>query len=224
MFSLKSIEVILFDWDGTLIDSLSVKAGNAGRLFARVWGLSPESVARSYRKHSGIPRRQLFDAILLDHGLPPLEEELFAELSRQFSALNLQALSDGQILLPQTKQTLQKLVKAGLRLYVSSSAEPTEIEQIATNLGIRTYFQEILGSRGEFTKGKPHVKYVLQKEKTHPHKIAFIGDDLADIRLGRQAEVVTIGKAGTQPRAALEAAGADQVIDQIEELSDLFLE
>lgn len=221
---MKSVKVILFDWDGTLIDSLSVKAQNAGRLFAQVCGLSPESVSQAYRRHSGIPRRQLFDAILFDHGLPALDEARFSELSQQFSALNLQALSGAQILRRQTKQTLSKLVEADLRLYISSSAEKAEIEQIAQNLAIRRYFQEILGSKGEFTKGKPHVAYVVQKEAITVQEVAFVGDDLADIRLGHQAGVLTIGKAGTQPRPALEAAGADWVINEIEELLDLVLE
>lgn len=223
MLPVKTVRVILFDWDGTLIDSLAIKAHNAGHLFAQIWGLSSISVTQSYRRHSGIPRRQLFDAILSDHGLSPLEDERFVELSQRFSALNLEALSDRQILRSDTRETLQKLVEASLRLYISSSAEAAEIEQVAHNLGIRGYFQEILGSKDTFAKGKPHVEYVLRKEKITAHEAAFVGDDLADIRLGRQAGVFTIGKAGTQSRAALEAAGADKVIDEIEELLDLFL-
>ncbi len=222
--SLKSVKVILFDWDGTLIDSLSIKAQNAGQLFAQTWGLSPESVAQSYRRHSGIPRRQLFDAILSDHRLPPLGDEQFVELSRQFSLLNLRALCDGEILRAETRDTLRRLAEQGLRLYVSSSAEAAEIEQIAQNLGIRRYFQEILGSKGKFTKGKPHVDYILQKEQVTKQEVAFVGDDLADIRLGRQAGVITIGKSGTQSRTILEASRADFVIDEIESLLALFLE
>ncbi len=218
---MKSIKVILFDWDGTLIDSLSVKAQNAGRLFAQVWGLEPASVTRSYLKHSGIPRRQLFNAILADHGLPPLAEDRFTELSQQFSTLNLECLYDKKILSAKTREALQKLTEAGFRLYISSSAEAAEIEQIAEKIGIRQYFQEILGSKGEFTKGIPHVKYVLQQEDRKADEVTFVGDDLADMRLGNEAGIMTIGKSGTQPPSLLKAAGAQKTIDEIAELLDL---
>ncbi|HZD56304.1 MAG TPA: hypothetical protein VE136_06260, partial [Anaerolineales bacterium] len=75
--------VLLFDWDGTLINSLDIKVRNAGLLFAETFDLDPAGVEAAYRRHSGIPRQQLFDAICVDNGLSPLTGEIFMPLSER---------------------------------------------------------------------------------------------------------------------------------------------
>jgi len=53
--------IIVFDWDGTLIESLPLKIRNAGRLFEETFGVPRAGIEAAYRVHSGIPRRQLLD-------------------------------------------------------------------------------------------------------------------------------------------------------------------
>ena len=79
--------IVLFDWDGTLIDSLPAKVRNAGRLFEQEFGLSPEAVALAYRRVSGIPRKQLFASICADNGLPPLDDNAYQQLSQRFTEM-----------------------------------------------------------------------------------------------------------------------------------------
>ena len=54
--------IVLFDWDGTLINSLEIKIRNASMVFHEILGANPEKIGEAYRHYSGIPRRQLFEA------------------------------------------------------------------------------------------------------------------------------------------------------------------
>jgi phosphoglycolate phosphatase-like HAD superfamily hydrolase len=217
--------VLLFDWDGTLINSLDIKVRNAGLLFAETFDLDPAGVEAAYRRHSGIPRQQLFDAICVDNGLPPLTGEIFMPLSERFSLMNLEAMSNPNtrgLISPGTYQALHSLNKLGCPLYISSSADPDEVQKAAASLGLASFFQEIMGSSPGFTKGRQHVEHVIRAQNTLPEQIAFVGDEPADIILGRDAGVTTIAKTGTYSREDLTKVNPDYIIASLSDLPELF--
>ena len=229
MISLKKkIRAVLFDWDGTLVNSLDIKIRNAGKLFQQEFDLSPQKVEEAYRFHSGIPRRQLFTAILADMGKPDLEGEEFKNLSREFSKLNTKALSDPtlpELIPPATPLILNSLQEKGCLLFISSSAATEELQQIAASLGLSHYFfasgGEIMGSRPGFNKGVDHVSHVCEKYELSRDELLFVGDDLSDIRLGHEADVMTIVRMGTYPLDVLKDYNADAVIQSLEEITSL---
>jgi len=211
----------MFDWDGTLVDTLETKIRNAGALFEEVFGINPESVEAAYRQHSGLPRRRLFEAILQDLNLPDLHDDTYQILSQGFTEKNQAALtpSNREQLVPQdTLFALEALSQRGFPLFVSSSAEPGEVRQIARDLDLDHYFVAILGSQPGFSKGRDHVNYVLTKINASPSKIVFVGDEPADVLLGREAGVLTVAKAGTYPPERLSDEGADAVVGSLGEL------
>lgn len=213
--------VVMFDWDGTLIDSLEIKIANAAHLFEASFGVPAEQVKAAYRRHSGVPRRQLFALICRESGLPELDETRFEQLSQRFTALNLAAMSGAQaqeLVSPDTRSTLQTLASRGYPLYVSSAADPGEIRKIARAVGLESYFQDILGSLPGFGKGRQHVEHVLQEQHAQRQAVVFIGDDPADIDLGHAAGVLAIAKAGTFPPERLAERQPDHIIFSLSEL------
>ena len=226
--SSKKIHAVLFDWDGTLVNSLDVKIRNAGQLFQQEFDLSSEKVEEAYRTHSGIPRRQLFNAILSDLGKPALEADEFNNLSSKFSKMNTMALSDSTLpgLIPaDTPVILKSLQDKGCILFVSSSAATEELQHIAASLGLAQYFSisggEIMGSRPGFNKGVDHVNHVCEKYALVRDEVLFVGDDLSDIRLGHEAGVMTIAKMGTYPFEVLKDYNADAVVESLHEITSL---
>ncbi|HKZ44019.1 MAG TPA: HAD family hydrolase [Anaerolineales bacterium] len=222
------IRAILFDWDGTLVNSLEVKIKNAGTLFQKVFDLLPVKVEEAYRRHSGIPRRQLFDAILADLGRPALETGEFDSLSSRFSEMNTKALSDPALpgLIPAaTPSVLKTLQEKGCFLFISSSAATEELKEIAGSLGLSKYFLEaggeIMGSYPGFNKGKDHVNHVCQKYGLAREELLFVGDDLSDIRLGHEAGVMTIARVGTYTEEELKDYNADAVVQTLDEITAL---
>lgn len=228
MTKVRHVKAVLFDWDGTLVDSLPVKVHNAGRLFQQVYGLIPDRVERAYRTHSGVPRRQLFDAILGEFGLAGMDEATFQNMSADFSAMNREALTepgmDG-VVRPGSRETLGHLLDLGCRLFVSSAADGAEVRFLADQLGMSVYFDrsggEVLGSRTGFGKGRGHVEYICREYHLKPRSLLFIGDDLADIRLGREAGIFTVSLAGSCEKETLLAGGAQVVVNSLDELMNL---
>ena len=223
---MKLVRAVLFDWDGTLVNSLDVKIRNAGILFHQRFDLSPEGVEKAYRVHSGIPRRQLFDTILADLGQPPLFDASFASLSKAFSDKNREALRDRNRLglLPNsTLLGLENLLQTGCLLFVSSSADTDEVRDIAESLRLADYFKlsggDIFGSRPGFNKGSQHVEHICASHQLSVNELVFVGDDPADIRLGQAAGVFTIAKSGTYSAVALQAYKPDAIINSLDELT-----
>jgi len=213
-------DAILFDWDGTLVNSLDLKVHNAGVLFNDRFGYSTASVEKAYRTHSGVPRRVLFDAISLDVGDRTLSDNEYEELSSAFTELNLSNLTSGY-LFSDTIETLDYLKGCGIKLFVSSSAIPEDVTASATNLGISDSFVEVLGSFEGFGKGIEHVSYVCEKYNLKKRNIIMVGDESADINLAKAAEVYSVAKVGSLEKSELSELGANKIISSLSELSEL---
>jgi phosphoglycolate phosphatase-like HAD superfamily hydrolase len=212
--------IIVFDWDGTLIESLPLKIQNAGQLFEENFCVRRAAVEAAYKIHSGIPRRQLFEAICADNGLPALTDDQFDSLSAEFTFRNQRSLSGMQVSVEVTF-TLGTLRAKGYPLYVSTSAAPDEVQAIAESLVLSHYFEDILGSKNEFTKGLMHIEHILLQQPVGKGKIWFVGDEPNDVILGKQAGVRTVVKLGSHPRERLAAAEPDYIIENLSELIPL---
>jgi phosphoglycolate phosphatase-like HAD superfamily hydrolase len=218
--------IVLFDWDGTLITSLDLKVQNAAALFAGEFQVSPQAVEKAYRRYSGIPRQQLFNAICWEIGLPVLDEAGFQVLSAAFTRMNRETMERhaSRLAPADTTLALEALAARGCPLYVSSSADPEEIRAVARMVGLQKYFCEILGSTPGFRKGKEHVEYVQRRYGPGNYRIAFVGDEPADVRLGREAGALTIAKTGTCSAEILRQERPDRIITSLLEIPTILLE
>lgn len=209
---------LMLDWDGTLIHSLPLKIENAGRIFARRYGVEAGAVRTCYARHSGIPRRQLFERIAEETLGRPLEEEEFSALSHAFSAANRAVVVERGALRPGTRDTLEALHAYGCRLFVSTAAAPPEVEPLAQHFGVTPLVDGVFGSRPGFGKGPEHVDFVCRTHGLDRTLLAGVGDDVSDLRLFREAGILPIGITGTESRDVLLGHGAEHVIDRLDEL------
>ena len=211
---------VLFDWDGTLVDTLPQKVRNAGRIFGDILGHDPHMVEQAYRRYSGIPRRALFDAIAVAVGDLPLKDRVYAQLSKGFSALNQMSTGVDHVF-PGVPATLSGLRSVGLTLIVSSSAVPEDIAHGVEATGLARHFADAWGSEDGFAKGPGHVSHACQKYGLQPWDICIVGDEPADIRLARDANARSVALEGTRSRGELAALEPDGVISEIAELLSL---
>ena len=208
----------LLDWDGTLIDSLPLKIENAAWLFSTRCGAAPDAVKASYRRHSGMPRRELFNRIAAECIGHRLSDHEFEALSHAFSEANLRTIATKGALRPNVRSALDTLQQRNCLLFVSTSASQQEVALLAQHFGLDTYFAELLGSSPGFSKGPEHVAHVRATYHLCYGEMAGVGDEGHDIRLHRAAGIAAIGITGTEEREALLVAGADLVIDGLAEL------
>lgn len=213
-------KALLIDWDGTLIDSLPLKIANAASIFGEYFGADPNEVAASYARHSGVPRRMLFDKISLDCLQTKLADAEFDELSRTFTERNKERIVAEGSLRTDAAPTISVLRDRGVLVFISTSAAPEEIEPLAHHFGLDRLCAGILGSKPAFSKGPGHVRWVMRTHTLSAIDLAGIGDDLADMTLFSDAGIFSIGITGTRSRTELLAGGADMVIDSLQEVLD----
>lgn len=132
---------------------------------------------------------------------------------------------------PGIAQMLAELQQAGRHLAVASSKPTVYVEKILEHFGIRQYFEVVVGSEldGRRSRKEDVVEEAL-RQLLHDNleqcrqDIVMVGDRKYDIEGARIHQVRSIGvEFGYAADGELEAAGADVVVETVEELSDLLL-
>jgi phosphoglycolate phosphatase-like HAD superfamily hydrolase len=220
MTNKRRCRAILFDWDGTLMNTLDIKARNAGRAFQGVLESCPEQVESAYRRHSGRPRRELFDAIAADVHGGPLDEGIYRVLNDAFSKLNGSTAGPDRVF-PDVPPALCRLRGMGFALGISSSVPTRELRAAVSTAGLEALFDFVLGSEPGCGKGRGHVEWIRRQNGWKAGDLCFVGDDVADIQLAREAGIPVVARVGTHPREALQVRAPDHIIQSLLELPDI---
>lgn len=127
---------------------------------------------------------------------------------------------------PGIPQMLEKLQKAGRHLAVASSKPTVFVTQILEHFGILPYFEVIVGSELNGTRGKKEevveeaLRQLLQGDAAKKQQeIAMVGDRKYDIEGAKAYHIASVGVTyGYAADGELEEAGADVVVGTVEEL------
>src|SRR3990172_2965869 len=107
--SVERIKAIVFDWDGTVVNTMQNKKNNASAIFAERYGAAHENVVRSYERYSGVPRKELFNLIAKENigrELSPIE---FNKLSSVFTLNNIDSFKKNNVFDEDNRGILQWL-------------------------------------------------------------------------------------------------------------------
>ncbi len=183
--------VIVFDWDGTLFDSMPYKRANFCALFSELSNAGRDEMLELHSRFSGLPRRTLFEHVAVALRGTGLSEPEFQALSLRYTGLNIDS-SRRVSPFADALHAVPLLRASGFRLYVSSSSAPEELVPIVENSGFAGSFAQTLGSRPRFNKGKEHIAHIAGVEGAGLEKLLFVGDDQQDLTLGSEAGVDTL--------------------------------
>jgi HAD superfamily hydrolase (TIGR01509 family) len=163
--------VILFDFDGTVIDTMNQYADIASEIISKYTHLTREEAREKYLETSG----RSFDKQLEIMGI---DNSVSQKIYREFIEAKRRLLKNMKI--PENVVNfIEKLKKEGLATAVSTNNECPLVQMIE---GINV-FDIILCYDGKtHEKGEPHLRTLLQKEATSLDNIIFIGDSPYDIR------------------------------------------
>ncbi|RUO77625.1 HAD-IA family hydrolase [Idiomarina seosinensis] len=211
-----SPQLIIFDWDGTLMDSI-----------ARI--VSSMQATASFLKLKVPSDNAVKDIIGLS--LEPAIEQLFGTLPAAQHQLFLERYRDEYIELNTTPTplfrdalvTIEKLRTEQHYLAVATGKARRGLDRVWAELEIADLFH---GSRcADETKGKPdpEMLYQLMSELDFsPQQTLMVGDSVHDMRMAKAAGVKAIGVTfGVHNEPLLRQAGADHVIRQLHQLPDL---
>ena len=194
--SLKNKEIFIFDWDGTIFDSMDIKIGNFIKTLSKLINSKMNDyefinkIKFQYEKYSGLPRKTLFKNILREMNI---KSELikYPDFNRNFSKLNKTNLLKAKIF-KDAKSFLNLLVKNKRDIFISSSMPQEELIFFTSkklNEDLRQNIKGILGTRNNFSKGNSHFEFIENNTGYKRDKFLFIGNDLYDYKLSRDAEV-----------------------------------
>jgi pyrophosphatase PpaX len=203
--------VVLFDLDGTVIDSGAIILASMRHAAKEVLGVEP-------------PEDELMAAV----GGPGLEAQMRAlapdrveELVVSYRAHN-EPLHDELVCCEGVDDVLVRLKDEGRRLGIVSAKRRATIELAFAKIPLAHLFDVVVGG-DETTRHKPQPEPLLlaaERLGVDPADCAYVGDSPFDIRAAKAAymHAVAVSWGGIHPRERLEREEPDAILDTAEEL------
>ncbi len=182
------ITYVMFDFDGTLVDSMPFLENNAVILLMKHYNFSKEEATKKYCDTTGLPFVQQMDIIA------PHDKEKKFEVVEEFERMKIDRIYD-QKLFNDSIDVLNILKDREYKLGISSGTIDKIIKEYLLKHKIN-FVDDVLGWKPGFEKGKDHFEFVMEKHSINNSNILFIGDSLHDARRAKSNNIKFIGKSG----------------------------
>lgn len=207
-----TISSLLFDWDGTIVDSAHLGLLAYQKAFAELDCIFSEEI---YEASYSPNWHAVYEAL----GLPQEKWERADHLWRFHYDRQTPQLIEG------AAETLGDLHGKGYRLGVVTSGNDDRVQRELNQFGLSDLFDTVV-CHEHITHRKPHpegLEIALAQLETAAETAAFIGDAPEDIEMGKRASVFTIGLRGNYPCSArLRGSAPDIYLESIVELANHF--
>jgi phosphoglycolate phosphatase len=202
---------IIFDFDGTLIDSYEAIAEslNHVRTSFSLPGLRMDDVRR-----------------MVGHGLEHLISEAVGEQHvdegvRLFRQSYATLCEKKTRILPEVKETLDQLDRRGYMMGIASNKPSYFARDILRALEMEHLFAEVLGPN-DVSKPKPDpemLEIIMMRIGLSPDEVVYVGDMLLDIEVARRAGVAVYAiPTGSATRESLLDGRPDRLLHRFAEL------
>lgn len=200
-------DLIVFDWDGTLMDSAGaiVRAIQAS---ARDLGLPEPAEARA-RHVIGLGLQEA-----LSYAVPELDPRDYPAMVERYRHHYLSA--DHQLeLFPGSFELVEALADSGRFLGVATGKSRKGLERALAHSGLGRFFHATRCADECFSKPHPQMlEEVMAECGALPERTLMIGDTTHDLLMARNAGVDAVAvEFGAHPRQALVEAAPLEVVD-----------
>ena len=179
-------KVVVFDFDGTIVNSMEAFADIASRVMPRHLPIDAKAARRLYLETSGVPFFEQLEILFPG-------DTANAAAAREFEAEKLEGYFD-EPLFDDAAETISALQGRGLVCAVSSNNFQELVDRFVEQAGIA--FDMVCGFRDGFAKGRDHFAHIERIFGVKPGQITFVGDSLKDGERANGHGVAFIGKTG----------------------------
>ena len=206
--------IVLFDLDGTLIDS--------GAMILSSFRYATRTVLE--REIPDEELAALVGGMNIREQMQSLAPDRVEELVRVYRAHNEPLHADLQAF-PGVEDLLGELSSQGRKLGIVTAKRRRTVDLAFAVLPIERFFDVVVTS-GDTERHKPHpdpVLLALERLNANGARAAFVGDSPFDVGAGKAAGTFTVGVSwgGLHPEERLVEAGADVVVHKPEDLLDV---
>lgn len=190
------VRAVVFDFDGTVADTMPFLSDLAVTLLTQHYGVSPQQARRRYRETSGVDFASQVAEMFPGH---PANGEVIATFERR----KLEAIL-AQPAFPETIRTLRALRQRGIHCFIVSSSPPETVAAYTRRHGIDSLLDDCRGLAPGFDK-VGQLQSILQERELHPDEVLFVGDSLRDHDVASALGVRFVGvRGGFDARAVRE--------------------
>lgn len=178
--------VCIFDFDGTLVDSMDSLAAMAAEIIFLHHGIPQRVAYQHYRQTSGLPFYQQLEKIFPNDKRNKLAAKTFEDRKRRtyFDKLFYKDASE----------TINYLKEKGLKVVISSGNYSEIIDKYLSQYSLS--FDLVLGHKPDSSKGAHHFQRISKEFSIMPNSMIFVGDSLHDARSAYDHDVDFVGKEG----------------------------
>ena len=208
------ISAIILDFDGVILESVSVKTEAFRTLFSFV-PEHVEEIVQFHKENGGMSRYDKFRYIYKNIIGQELTQQKFNELSDTFSRIVFNAVIKAPFV-PGAHEFLE-IYYSKIPLYVVSATPEEELIQIIQKRGMSHYFRKVFGAPLKKTEC---ISDIIKITGPPPDSVIFVGDAKNDFEAAQAVGVRFIGRIKPGDENRFEGlTGIDALIPDLHELA-----
>ena len=218
-----SVAAVIFDLDGTLIDSIDIYFSIVEKTLER---LNLPEVSRS-RILAAAESEDFKWELVLPQDVLNRKEEIIDEAWAVIDEIAPQMFADNLDLIQGADGIVEKLSSNGLKIGLVTSTQRRYLEtkmQPLKNVGVDTLFEVIITS-DDVENRKPAPDPLIacaRRLDLKPGNCVYVGDTATDIKAGKAAGMRTVGVlTGFDDYEALETENPDAIVNDIQNLLEV---
>lgn len=210
---MRRYELIVFDLDGTLMDSET-----------KILRCLAAAAADAGVTHPGVEVARNIIGLGMDEALmvlfPDLQPGQRAQFLTRFREHYLHLDKTEPACFPGVPQGLQQLAQGGRRLAIATGRPRRGLDRVLAQTGLQALF--VASRCADEVRSKPHprmLQEILEETRASPEQAVMVGDTVYDVEMARRAGVDALGVSyGVHQAERLLQEGAVACVDSFQEV------
>jgi phosphoglycolate phosphatase-like HAD superfamily hydrolase len=183
-------EIILWDFDGVIVDSNSVREFGFREVLKEFDSEQVEQLIDFHNANGGWSRYVKFRYFYEEILKRPISESQVQELANRFSSIMVESLPNPELLIEETVRFIQEMHSQGKQMHIVSGSDGDELRSLCEELELSKYFISINGSP---TPKPALVKAIIDNGDILACQYCLIGDAVNDYDAAKANKITFFG-------------------------------